>query len=312
MSCGKTEQFKVSEVAIRPTMMIQAPTTTAAATAFTQNTAQTTPQPPVQTVMNEPRTAVLKIPEPATVDPFRDEEAPAGWDHSGNRFYGFISTSDHGSGVLTAYWHNGSEIYGNVFADKNQNGIQDDPATEPGVSAIHVFLDTNGDGIRNSDETRTDVTDSTGAYRLERVMPHQSGVVRVYSLNKPYVPRPRTDEVVGLAGQDVAGGDIGLYPISEITGLVYEDLDGDGKRGQGEPPLGDVLVYLDANGNGVFDSQDDFAKGKTFSRTYHLRDLDPRDPEDLALAGTYDIYVGGGLMLAQQPVNTFATQGKNG
>jgi hypothetical protein len=44
-----------------------------------------------------------------------------------------------------------------------------------------------------------------------------------------------------------------LPTISEISGVHFEDLDGDGVRDAGEPPLAGTTVYLDLNNNGVRD-----------------------------------------------------------
>ena len=63
MGGDKTEQPKLSEVAISPTLMIFSSASTAAA--FPQNAAETTTKPLIEILKHIPVTAVLKVPEPA-------------------------------------------------------------------------------------------------------------------------------------------------------------------------------------------------------------------------------------------------------
>ncbi len=65
MGCDKTEQPKVSEVAVTPAVMICPSASTAAAAAFPQNAAKSAAKPLVDVLIHGPITAVLEVPEPA-------------------------------------------------------------------------------------------------------------------------------------------------------------------------------------------------------------------------------------------------------
>ncbi len=55
-------------------------------------------------------------------------------------------------------------------------------------------------------------------------------------------------------GAVISGLDFGNQPLfGQIHGTKFNDLDGDGARDAGEPPLQGVTIYLDTNDNGVLD-----------------------------------------------------------
>jgi PKD repeat protein len=68
-------------------------------------------------------------------------------------------------------------------------------------------------------------------------------------------------------GENLTGLDFGnQYQLGDLTGTKFEDLDGDGVRDTGEPPLEGVTVYLDLNDNGGLEGTtvlepDDYSSG---------------------------------------------------
>lgn len=58
----------------------------------------------------------------------------------------------------------------------------------------------------------------------------------------------------GLIQADAAIGYLALKRLGSIGGLKFNDLDGDGDRDAGEPPLSGFEVFIDQNGNGVRDT----------------------------------------------------------
>ena len=66
-------------------------------------------------------------------------------------------------------------------------------------------------------------------------------------------------------GADATGGEVEDYEVSilapphNITGTVYNDLDGDGVHDTGETGLAGWTVYIDANNNGTWDAGENFA-----------------------------------------------------
>src|SRR5207244_4468960 len=64
----------------------------------------------------------------------------------------------------------------------------------------------------------------------------------------------RTDVFTVIDGQNRLDLDAGAVPSSSITGAAYEELNGNGQRDPAEPTVSTLVVYLDNNGNDVFDA----------------------------------------------------------
>ncbi len=65
---------------------------------------------------------------------------------------------------------------------------------------------------------------------------------------------PPTRTVVLQSEQVIENVDFGSGQFAEIRGRMWHDLDGDGIRDDGEPPLEGWTIFLDADGDGVFKS----------------------------------------------------------
>ena len=65
MGSDKTEQPKISEVAIPPALMIVPSASTAATAAFSQDAAKTPTKPLIEILIHVPIAAVLEVSEPA-------------------------------------------------------------------------------------------------------------------------------------------------------------------------------------------------------------------------------------------------------
>jgi hypothetical protein len=198
-----------------------------------------------------------------------------------------------------------TSISGVKYDDRNTNGVRD--AGEPGLPGWVIFLDANDNGSRDPDE-RFETTDSTGAYTFTNLGPGTLlGMTNPDTFNGQYILREELqagwiqtsvnpDPISLLSGQAVTGINFGNVRIGRITGSKFEDIDGDGVKEPGEPPLagfvfnltnvgtGQVLtVQSDANGNVQFFSLP--------AGTYRLREVVPAgftqttaDPADFVLA----------------------------
>jgi hypothetical protein len=60
-------------------------------------------------------------------------------------------------------------------------------------------------------------------------------------------------DIVARSGVGVPGQGFGTFRLFALSGLLFEDLNGNGVRDEGEPGLAGRTVLLDANGNGVLD-----------------------------------------------------------
>ncbi len=119
-----------------------------------------------------------------------------------------------------------------VWADLDGQGDQD--AGEPGLAGVKVFVDSNNNGIWDAGEPY-DITDGYGHYRIFGLAAG-TYTVRTDPATYPagYSPSTPTSLSVNLSsGQQYNDADFGLQP-------------------PGTGSIGD-MVWLDANGDGVFD-----------------------------------------------------------
>ena len=192
-----------------------------------------------------------------------------------------------------------TRLAGVKFDDLNGDGDRD--AGEPGLRdwTIRAYSD-DGDGSLEPGETNqvaAATTSSTGAYQLD-LDPGDYVVCEVRQNNwTQTAPAPTDNEcgdtVSGLgdgghpatlsAGQILTGRDFGnrVIPAPRITGAKFNDVDGDGERGAGEPGLGgwEIRAYEDANQNGALDPGETTPAADTETNsdgTYELN-LDPGD-----------------------------------
>ncbi|MBT6157333.1 MAG: hypothetical protein HOH82_21965, partial [Planctomycetaceae bacterium] len=77
------------------------------------------------------------------------------------------------------------------------------------------------------------------------------------------------------AGDTITGIDFGNQEAGEIRGTKFNDLDGDGVRDAGEPGIEGVIVFLDDNNNGVFDSATELYAITDADGNYAITDVPP-------------------------------------
>lgn len=151
-----------------------------------------------------------------------------------------------------------------VWLDTDSDGILD--GSESGIAGVVVNLldasgdviattttDANGDfsfsGVPNGDYT-LDIADTTG---------------ELIGLGGTTAPGQARSLAVNVAGADVTGTNFGYNGPGTIGDTVFSDADGDGLQDPGELGIDGVTVelWLDANGDGVFDSTVDTLVGST-------------------------------------------------
>lgn len=149
-----------------------------------------------------------------------------------------------------------------VWEDLNGNGIQD--MGEPGVSGLEVILEGfAGDG---STVQLITYTDSDGQYIFENLNPGNYTIrvglpsgyrVSIYkagddtAIDNDAEFRERRDAFEAfvstftlMSGEINLTIDIGLYRLSEIGEMVWEDINGNGIFEDGEPGIAGVEIYL--------------------------------------------------------------------
>ncbi|NET40922.1 SdrD B-like domain-containing protein [Okeania sp. SIO2B3] len=159
-------------------------------------------------------------------------------------------------------------IGGIVFNDINGDGLLD--PGENGIPGTTVFLDRNDNSILDNEE-RTAITDSLGVYDFDELPP---GTYTVLQVPPPGLFQTTQDPTLTLfAGDDANFVNIGNSanppvippqpPIppsgtGSISGITFEDLNGNGFIDAGEPGIGGVVIYFDQNNNSVRDADEIF------------------------------------------------------
>ena len=156
-------------------------------------------------------------------------------------------------------------IGGIVFNDINGDGLLD--PGENGIPGTTVFLDRNDNSILDNEE-RTAITDSLGVYDFDELPP---GTYTVRQVPPPGLFQTNQDPTLTLfAGDDanfVNFGNSANPPVippppsagtGGISGITFEDLNGNGFLDSGESGIGGVVIYFDQNNNSVRDADELF------------------------------------------------------
>ncbi len=126
----------------------------------------------------------------------------------------------------------------------------------------YVFKDQNGDGLKQPEEPglagmlvqcsdgKEATTDERGYYKISSVMGKKT-VLTLDSSKIPYgfVPTGDSSVELDIVQKKTISADFGLTPRSDITGLVFNDVNGDGKYQSGEPGVGKVKLVLEGGEN---------------------------------------------------------------
>ena len=148
-------------------------------------------------------------------------------------------------------------VSGIKFNDQDADGVRD--AGEPGVGGFTIYHDENNDLTFDAGEAST-VTAADGTYELS-LPPGTPDLARLYRIRevdqlqwRQTFPINNGANLVSLLpGETIANRNFGNTRRALVTGVKYEDSDGDGTRDALEPGVGNVRIYADYNDNGVFD-----------------------------------------------------------
>ncbi len=143
-------------------------------------------------------------------------------------------------------------------------GLRWDPV---GVIQGMVFKDTNGDGLRQRDEApvhnvkillgkkKSAVTDVFGCYSFHKIRARKitvsidnDSLPRGYSLTGPAV------QEVSITNGKITEINFGIASRTEVSGYVFQDIDGDGKIGSSEKGIGNVVLVLEDGSKAKTDS----------------------------------------------------------
>ncbi len=199
----------------------------------------------------------------------------------------------------------GGTVTGTIWNDKNRNGRID--TGEPGLEGWTIFADLNGDGIRNITEQQT-TSGTNGRYTLTA----SAGTILIKAALQPgwqaTNPSNGVQSVVVAVDQIKDGINFGFVnPTPTATGFKWNDLNGDGIRDQGEPPLEGIWIYLDLDGDKRLDIGEPADKTKLdgsyritppSAGTYTVREvLDPGYVQTFPASGEHVVSYDGSTFL---------------
>jgi Fungalysin metallopeptidase (M36)/SdrD B-like domain/Fungalysin/Thermolysin Propeptide Motif/Domain of unknown function (DUF4214) len=165
-------------------------------------------------------------------------------------------------------------ISGQVFNDLNGNGVFD--SGEPGAAGVVVQLDKNADGT--ADQTAT--TDASGNFGFANLGP---GLYRVREVGPTgsFQTTLNPADITGASGLVPPVIRFGNFTLFTISGLVFDDTNGNGVLDSGEPGTSGVVVQLDQNADGSVDRTATTDAGGSFSFAnlgpglYRVREVGP-------------------------------------
>jgi len=149
-----------------------------------------------------------------------------------------------------------ANVSGMVFDELDGDGIRD--PGEGGVAAVSIYVDSNDDGSFTAGEPSV-LSSASGSFFLTvlNLAPGTTVKIRQEALAGWRVASPATGvhQIQLTGGQTVSGiAFANRLTGALVSGVVWNDLDNDGSRDQGEPVLGGRTVYVDANDNAALDA----------------------------------------------------------
>src|SRR5437667_167446 len=141
-------------------------------------------------------------------------------------------------------------LSGAVFDDLDGDGSFD--TDESGISGVTVFIDADNSSTFDAGEVSA-TTDGPGAYTL--IAPG-GGTYKVRQVVPAGVAQTTTDPDDVVANEtDAPNVHVGGHVMpGTISGVVFDDSDGNGVKGSGENGTQGVTVFLDADGDGSLDT----------------------------------------------------------
>jgi hypothetical protein len=175
------------------------------------------------------------------------ETTPEGWSgktevNCGNQNPDFLILSP--GAQITCYFNNTeyAVINGYKWKDLNADGQFDEG--EPGLEGWEIFIDENGDGQLDENESFT-TTDGNGYYQFINLEPGTYSICEVEKENwfRSYPMDSNCQNVEVLAG-GIGIVYFGNYQKGSISGINFEDLNGNGQFNDGEPTLSGWTIEL--------------------------------------------------------------------
>ena len=125
-------------------------------------------------------------------------------------------------------------VLGTVFNDLNGNGTQD--AGENGTSGLLIEL--NGQYVHSTSDGSYEFTNvAAGSYTVNSTTPADFASTTGISSD------------ITLTGSNGASANFGIRPDGVLSGVAFNDLNGDGTQDEGESGMANVVISLDGGSN---------------------------------------------------------------
>lgn len=147
-------------------------------------------------------------------------------------------------------------VTGVKWLDENGNGQFD--ATESGLEGWLVFLDANANGRHDLGELSA-TTSAQGDFAINGILPGEytlreedrDGFLQTFPVES--LQEIGGHEVSIISQTKLTDRNFGNAEPVSVAGVKFDDRDGNGQRGPDEPGLGGVIIFDDANANGLLD-----------------------------------------------------------
>ena len=142
------------------------------------------------------------------------------------------------------------EIHGVKFDDLNGDGNRE--AGEDGLAGWTIYLDLNANGILDINEPSV-VTGADGSYSFTNLGP---GSLRVGEVQQNGWTRTTPTPLLAITTDFSLDEDIGNVQTVTLSGSKFNDLNGNGVWDAGEVGIQGWTIFLDANGDGIMQSNE--------------------------------------------------------
>ena len=152
-------------------------------------------------------------------------------------------------------------VSGIKFNDADADGVRD--AGEAGLEGWTIYHDENNNLTLDAGEAST-VTAADGSYALT-LPPGTADVARLYRIREvdqsfwrqTFPVNNGANLVSLLPAQTIGSRNFGNTRRALVTGVKYEDQNGNGVRDTSDPGVGNVRIYADYNDNNIPDDDED-------------------------------------------------------
>jgi uncharacterized protein (DUF2141 family) len=182
------------------------------------------------------------------------EITPTGWDptlgfdaaNTVDVRAGRTTTSNFGNFNVASI----GSISGTVWNDVNADGAR--APGDPGLGGWTVFLDLNSSGALDPSEPST-LTDAAGAYSFPSVVVGTYRVAEILQDGWSPSPGHPTGVTVNVVNEGNARADFANFTptLGAVSGRAWNDANGDGSIGAGEPGLSGWTLFIDQDGDGA-------------------------------------------------------------